>query len=280
MGVGQVLATLGVIAQEEGALRQAYDCMADSLDALKRVKSTSYMYVMALRQMALVQLDRAQPEDALARVEEALAICTESGMADLQVTLGAIKGMALLQLGQGAKALVETETAVSYLQDSVDQSYLVWWWHSQALEANGRTGEAVQALDNAYTLLLAHVSPLTEAQQQHTLQALHDHAAIVAKWQAGSRQIEVSLPHVDAPTGRPLRDDEFVTDVAVVGKKPRRQHCLVRLLDEAAAQNAAPTVQDLADALQVSPGTIKRDLAELRKSGQQINTRGRGDTAR
>jgi tetratricopeptide (TPR) repeat protein len=96
-------------------------------------------------------------------------------------------------------------------------------------------------------------------------------------------QISVRLPAASAPTGRPLHDDEWVAvawtvsspeDRAPGGKVARRRQRLLRLLDEASEQHAAPTVIDLAQALQVSPATIKRDLLALRQAGHQPQTRG------
>lgn len=283
IGVGQALATLGAISEEEGDLQQAAAYLAESLTVLQKIQSTSYVYVMALRQMALVQLECGLAHEAIDYVEQALAICQKSGMIDMQVTLWGIHGMALLHLGRLSEALTETGTAVAALHEGVDQQYLVWWWRYQLLVALERDREAAQALHEAYRLLLDHIAPLTPAQQQHSLTALHDHAHIVAQWQAGLKQITVSLPHIEAPTGRPLRPDEFVSvtwsletvaDAAIIGKKQRRQQRLLRLLDEASAQQAAPTVPDLAKVLQVSPGTIKRDFAALRQAGQTIKTRG------
>ena len=54
----------------------------------------------------------------------------------------------------------------------------------------------------------------------------------------------------------------------------RRRHRLQRLLTEAEAQGAAPTVDDLARALGVSRATVKRDLAALRQAGMAVRTRG------
>ena len=86
-----------------------------------------------------------------------------------------------------------------------------------------------------------------------------------------------------APTGRPLRDDEYVTvtwtveapeDRVITGKAARRRAQLCRLLGEASQQGAAPTVDDLATALDVSRTTLKRDLAALRQAGYEVRTRG------
>ena len=54
----------------------------------------------------------------------------------------------------------------------------------------------------------------------------------------------------------------------------RRRHRLLRLLREAREQGAAPTLDDLAAALEVSRATIKRDLAALRQAGHEAQTRG------
>ncbi|MEA3341184.1 MAG: tetratricopeptide repeat protein, partial [Chloroflexota bacterium] len=96
-------------------------------------------------------------------------------------------------------------------------------------------------------------------------------------------RMRVRLPAASAPTGRPLRDDEYVTvtwtvavpeDKVIPGKVTRRRHRLLRLLRQAAEQSAAPTAPDLAEALDVSARTIERDLAALRDAGHDARTRG------
>ncbi|MBN1886709.1 MAG: DUF1670 domain-containing protein, partial [Thermoflexales bacterium] len=94
---------------------------------------------------------------------------------------------------------------------------------------------------------------------------------------------QARLPHLFAPTGRPLRDDEYVIvtwtpaapeDEQFPTPSARRQHRLLRLLREAAAQSAAPTLADLAAALGTVERTVKRDLAALRAAGHGVPTRG------
>ncbi|MGD8968231.1 MAG: DUF1670 domain-containing protein, partial [Anaerolineae bacterium] len=63
-------------------------------------------------------------------------------------------------------------------------------------------------------------------------------------------------------------------DEKIPGKIARRRGRILRLLREAAEQSAAPTVADLADALETSARTIKRDLAALRTQGHDVRTRG------
>ncbi|MCS6937895.1 MAG: DUF1670 domain-containing protein, partial [Roseiflexus sp.] len=54
-----------------------------------------------------------------------------------------------------------------------------------------------------------------------------------------------------------------------------RRHRILRLLAEAAAQGAAPTDQDLADALGVTRRTIEHDMRILRDRGESLATRRR-----
>jgi hypothetical protein len=84
--------------------------------------------------------------------------------------------------------------------------------------------------------------------------------------------VTVTLARADAPLGRALKPDETVSvrwslatpdDDAVGGDAARRRHRLARLLREAAACGAAPTDDDLANALGVSRRTILRDMVAL-----------------
>jgi len=105
----------------------------------------------------------------------------------------------------------------------------------------------------------------------------------------GAPQIqERRLARADAPLGRALAPGECVlvrwtvdagdSDAQLLrrhGKAALRQHRLRRLLDEAAAQGAAPTDDELAAALRVSRRTILRDIARLGQGGATPATRRR-----
>ncbi len=112
--------------------------------------------------------------------------------------------------------------------------------------------------------------------------------AIAAAWRLGRPSTArlwqtVRLPSASAPTGRPLRNDEWVEVTWTIAAPEdddfpdpavQRRHRLLRLLRQAAEQSAAPTVAALADALGVATRTIKRDLAALRTEGHPVATRG------
>jgi len=100
-------------------------------------------------------------------------------------------------------------------------------------------------------------------------------------------QMRVVLVKRQAPHGRPLRETEKVEVVWTIdaGREDRailrrttpralRRVRIQRLLDEALAQGAVATQEDLALALQASVRTIKRDCAALRATGIYLPTRG------
>lgn len=103
-----------------------------------------------------------------------------------------------------------------------------------------------------------------------------------------ARTLHVRLARAGAPRGRlpapaervPVRwtVDAGDADAHVLqraGKAALRRHQLRRLLDEAAAQGAAPTDADLAAALGVSRRTVLRDMAQLAQGGALPGTRRR-----
>lgn len=100
-------------------------------------------------------------------------------------------------------------------------------------------------------------------------------------------QMRVILVKRSAPHGRSLREadkvevvwtiDDGAEDLEVTkraGVRGLRQVRIQRLLDEALAQGAVATQEDLAEALHVSLRTIKRDFAEMEAEGIYLPTRG------
>ena len=146
-----------------------------------------------------------------------------------------------------------------------------------------RAGEVLAA---AYERLQAQRSNIHDKDLERTfVENVAAHRELIAaytEWRAlGQRTVR--LPRADAPMGRPLCDGEYVTitwtvtapeDEAVEDGPDRRQAQMRRLLQEAADQDAAPTVSDLATALAVSEPTVRRDLAALRRAGHSVQTRG------
>jgi hypothetical protein len=101
-------------------------------------------------------------------------------------------------------------------------------------------------------------------------------------------QVRVILTRQDASHGRALREtatteavwtvDAGLEDRRVLqrhGRKALRQARIQRLVDQALAQGAVATQEDLAQVLHVSLRTIKRDCAALQRRGIYLPTRGK-----
>jgi DNA-binding SARP family transcriptional activator/DNA-binding transcriptional ArsR family regulator len=282
-GQGQCFEVRAAIALQKGMLAEARSYIQASLEALRAAHSP-WLEVQVRRLQAVLALKEGDPERASRLLEETERICRELGMRDLAISLLALRGKALLDLGEPQAALAATTEAMAQLRPGVVEAYLVPFWHYQVLTALGQEKEARAALERAYHTLLRFLDGFPPAEQRRSIQHVPEHREIVAAWQATQPpRTTFRLPRADAPTGRPLRDDEWVEvmwtldapeDTSIPRKTARRQHRLLRLVREAAEQGAAPTVDHLAAALGVSRATIKRDLAALRKAGYEVRTRG------
>jgi DNA-binding CsgD family transcriptional regulator len=103
-----------------------------------------------------------------------------------------------------------------------------------------------------------------------------------------SGQTRFVLARRDAGHGRPLDETETTEVVWTIDAGAEdlqvleahdsialRRVRILRLLDEAVAQGAAATQEDLARALQISVSTIKRDFAALQAEGYYLPSRGK-----
>jgi len=213
-----------------------------------------------------------------------------------EVGLNAMANDPLAGLARCATAEGNHATAVSYAEqvldwieengtDGIGDPLLAYVGVYRALLAAGESDRGLVALQAAYNLLMQFAENIADPERRRAY--LHDIDPGRPIWNDYHKYIlgqsKVLLPCADAPLGRPLLASEWVEitwtantpeDEKFEGKTERRQHQLLRLVQEAQEQAAAPTVGHLAKALGVSDRTIKRDLAALRDSGHIVATRG------
>jgi tetratricopeptide (TPR) repeat protein len=210
-----------------------------------------------------------------------------------------VTGLASVALAQGDLHQVGThaEALWAYLQDHFpDGNYDPFWVYLtcyQGLEANGDP-RAEAIVTTAYILLQERAAKIDDAMLRRSfLENVTANRELIAAYQAfqatpRERQITVHLPRADAPPGRSLRDDEYVTvtwtftapdDFTIQDRTARRRCRLLRLLSEAQTQGALPRDADLAEALDVSLATVRRDVAALRAAGHVLPARRRKHTA-
>jgi len=266
----------GKIARQRGDLRVAREHLEASLAALGEVSSKwAWDRVRAYLELASLEIDEGNPDIAVHYADVAMAICGQTGVAGLAAHVLAKRSAALLAQKKIEDALAAAAQAMIGIESALERTYLIPLTHYQALIALKRSDESRAAIEEAYRLLAKHVEGFPMEQQRQALESVPEHLAIVAAWEAiQPKRITMRLPRSGAPLGRPLRDEEWVEitwtiglpeDELIPGKVARRQHCLMRLLREAADQNAAPTLEHLARALRVSVRTIAGDMAALRK---------------
>jgi tetratricopeptide (TPR) repeat protein len=264
------------IAQELGDRRllgQALTSLGDALAGLGRLDQAASAYQRAFD----LRCELGQPHRAMASLAGLARVCLDQG--DL------------------AQAQARVEEISRYLEtralDDADEPFRVYLTCYHVLRAN-QDPRAGSILHTAHALLQERAARIKDEELRRSfLENVAAHREIVAAYHKlqthpPTLQLTVSLPRASAPTGRPLRASEYVSvtwtvaapgDDAIPKKKTRRQRRLLRLLKEAREQGAAPTVGDLAQALDVSQPTIRRDLAALRQAGHAPQTRGSRENA-
>ncbi|MGH3443617.1 MAG: BTAD domain-containing putative transcriptional regulator [Nitriliruptorales bacterium] len=278
------LETLAGVARRRGRLEDA----AVHLDrAIADAEADGDRFVATELQRRAIELALAagEPERALQAAADALATCDEFDLPDLATSLRSLRSSALLAVGRIDGARLEAERAVAALRPGVEEAHLVHFRHHEALHASGDHAAAMRALERAHESLISELSDLSEDDRTTALSAVPEHREIVELWEAKKpRLVRVRLAAADAPRGRRLRNEELrdivltvraPEDDEVAERIPRRRARLSRLLEEATSQGAAPTIADLAELLDVSPATVRRDLEAIRGEKQVPATRGR-----
>jgi DNA-binding SARP family transcriptional activator/Tfp pilus assembly protein PilF len=282
----------GMISHLQGDDRLALERASQALQ-IAQTLGDRHTRAAALTIMAHARLGLADPAGAATAYQEAVGLRRELGQHNLVIE--ALAGLARTALTQDdrAQALGFAEEILAHLEtgtlDGTHEPLRIYLTLYHVLDAmdDPRAGTI---LVTAYSLLQerAEVIPDEDARRSF-LENVSAHREIVREYQElqTSQQeslVAVSLPRIDAPLGRPLREDEYVEvswaldapeDEAVQGKVPRRRQQILRLLRQAHSQGAAPRDEDLAEALGVSLATIRRDMAALRDQGHDLPTRWR-----
>ena len=282
-GIAQCLGMLGSILAKRKDADEAWTQFERGL-ALARSVGDHWLTAQILRELASSELRSGLPDRAMEHVNDAERICLDIGMDDLSIGVRALRGRVLLQLGRVEEALGETTAASTKLRPGIELAHLVHFAHGLALDAAGLKWASHEAFESAYDVLLSIVSDLDEGDRAQALENVPEYKEIVSHWRSCRPEVVgVDLASVRAPTGRSLRTDEYVSvdwtvsepsDLDIQDRVSRRHHRILRLLDQAEAGGASPTVTDLANALSISEATLRRDLAELRSRGYRVSTRG------
>ncbi len=222
-----------------------------------------------------------QPAKALDHFRQAQTISEHMGELMFIPELLAYQGLAKLGLSRPGEALELTRQAIlAMAQGDVSDEVVpeITYAHAMALAANGMEAAAQGAFTQAYERLLQGAAQLEDEEARQaffhrnptTRRLMRELQARGIAPPTGVGVEWVSLR--GATDGEPVRVqwtvDTGPPDTALrrgAGAIALRRARLVRLLEEADAQGAAPTTADLARALSVSKRTIQRDRAALRR---------------
>lgn len=219
---------------------------------------------------------------AVAEIDKALELIQHNEIGYTLAHALALRGAALLELGDEDAALEFVERAASSNRAEGEFAFITAWRCGRVFKAAGRHEDAVGQFELAYRLLESNLEGIPEEKLTSAWGVVEFEAIIEDYEKLKPRYRSVHLPRADAPLGRPLNADEFVgvnwsislpEDWKVDSAAGRRRHRLLRLTRQAAESDAVARVSDLADVLGVSERTVKRDLAELRKQGEKPKTR-------
>jgi tetratricopeptide (TPR) repeat protein len=271
---------MGETAEHQGNSAEAISYYRKALESAEAVKSLDGIAAAQWSLGALfVKLE--QPLDAIPLLESALASWIEQGNQWERNQTEAVLGLALLIVGKRARAEEFAANGWEYFQSRkpLSEKPQQWLWSLYRLLVGLNQSDRAQKMLNAtYAELQRQAKNISDPNQRRSFfERVPENRAIVQAYDriaGGPRVITVSLARADVPLGRVIRHDELVSvrwtlnapdDESIADKAERRIHRLKRLLDEAEQQGAAPTDDDLAQALQVSRRTILRDMQSLTK---------------
>jgi hypothetical protein len=243
-----------------------------------------WLTAQTLREYAAAEMLNDAFESGIDHILDAEALCTEYGLNDLLVGVRALAARLLLRGKRLPEALERASVAMRELRKGVEFAHLVPLALSEVQDAMGNTDEGTRSIEAARSQLSAMLEDLEPEERARSWARVPNHAAIHARWMATApTTANFELPAVDAPLGRALKADETVTvtltihdpgDGRIVDQVERRRRRLLRIVEQARSQGAAPTIGDLSTIVEVSEATVRRDLAAIRESGTEIATRG------
>ena len=281
VAINQYHLAASLLYHDNALAAQAVDLATEAV-AIFRAHQQPGWEAATLALLGYAQWVAGRHKEALQALQQAHTQHEELGELGVLPELLAYQGLARLGLGEHIPALHRTRQAVLALaQGEVSDEVVseIYCAHALALVAAGHEEQAHAYFSRSYQhLVTLAVQFEEEAARQAffhcnpTLRLLMKEVyarGIATPPRAGV--IARALPALRG--GRPVQVrwtvDAGPADVAVKqaqGAIALRRARLSRLLQEAQAQGASPTVGQLADALGVSKRTIQRDLAATRDS--------------
>lgn len=238
--IASTLTTLSCALWLEGRHAEALDAALEAETLHRRLEELDYLPGL-LAQQGLIHLSLEAPDMALTCTRQALQIAMfGSPVHDTLPEVYYAHAMALAANGDEPQARDYLTRAYQHLLDEAAQHD-----NEAARQALFHRSPITRRL--MVELSARDLAPLPEADViTRQLPAAYGESPIAVRWTVDAGPADAALKHAQG---------------AIALRRVR----LARLLQEAESQGACPTVAQLAEALDVSPRTIKRDLAALRR---------------
>ena len=283
---------LGEVACEGRDFETAHHHLNAALEIFREVQDLSWEgdALAGLGRLALLQGQPTVASERLMAAYQRRQELNEPGYAVIDLSYLAL---AELALGDEGAAWQHSREAVAQLEaglTGVEHPYRIYYNHFRVAEATHHWAAARAALEKAATVLAEWTERIGDPDLRERFRTAHHVRRAIIEAQAAQPppgRLLVRLPPADAPgrgRGAPEAtvpvvwtvdaEEEDEAILAQEGKVALRRHRILRLLAEAEAAGALPTVADLAGALDVSPRTIRADLAALRRQGHPARTCG------
>lgn len=271
------LETLAAIARHEAEWPQAADQLSDALVAAEEAHDQRAV-VQVLRGTAEVELATGRIDAAATTLQRAAELVDDLGVTEFVAEVASLRSLVALKAGDDVGAWRLAEQAAGSLAAG-SEPHRVHARLAHVAAAAGQPDRAAHHQVQAYEILMNALDGADEKTRQHAVDNVDEHRAIVAVGRnVAPRTMVLSMARQDAPRGRALTDAETLpVRLQVVGSAQTpddRRRQIVEVLGQVDAQGAEATVHDLAEALGVSPSTIRRDLRDLRQQGFACITRG------
>lgn len=282
-----LLANCGYASYELGRWEEAL-AYADEALALNREMGRRRGEGYVQHSRGLILADFGQLAQAIEAFEASIRIREELGERDNLMDTYCSFARFHLAAGQFTQAEQAYQSASRYYdpeQDSTENHRNYHFTSYGIYLERGDSHLAMEHLLQAETYMLHMAALLPEAAQTRFLENIPLNRQIRQALAAHTKQAVVKLVRAEVRLGKTLSHGDYIPvtwtisapeDGRITLPSTRRRHILRRLLNEAAAQGAAPTDADLAQALAVSRRTILRDMEALREAGVALRTRQRG----
>jgi tetratricopeptide (TPR) repeat protein len=289
---GEILAELSLLYHHLKDDKGAESCAKQARDISQEIDDRS-VQGQAWTNFGHSLMGQGYLNEAAKAYQQALKLRREMGQHYLATE--PLTGLAQIAMDQGKITVAQNHVKeiISYLEtgslNGTDDPIHVYLICYQVLQVTDPP-HAIVILKEAYHLLQERAAKINDHELRKSfMENVAANRELIAAFRAlqtspQERQIMVSLPRHDAPQGRPLREDEYVSvrwtlstleDQKITGKATQRRQRLLRLLNEAHEQGAIPRNEDLIAVLGVSLATLRRDLAVLRGQGTTLPPRRR-----